>query len=260
MGGKHRLIPTLLPIIGQVSHDCYCEPFCGGAGVLFAKPPELSKAEVINDADGELTRFFRVLQYHYLPFIDLYRHAIVSRQMFEWEKMKRTDTLTDLQRAARFYYLQRLAFGGKTGSARNFGYSLHSRPRLNIDAISSDLSEYHHRLKGVVVECGDFVKCIQRYDAPETLFFIDPPYFEVEGYDTVFEAERYAELSELLRGIKGKFMLTLNAHDFIRKTFTGFETMPMKTKYSVSGREKHLDASELLFSNFKPSKSKEAHE
>ena len=107
MGGKSRLVPVLLPIIEQTPHDCYCEPFCGGASVLFGKPTDTSKAEVINDADGELVSFFRVLQNHYLPFIDLYRHAVVSRKIFEWEKMKRPETLTDLQRAARFYYLQR---------------------------------------------------------------------------------------------------------------------------------------------------------
>ena len=155
MGGKSRLLPALLPIIGQVPHDCYCEPFYGDASVLFGKPPELSKAEIINDADGELVSFFRVLQCHYLPFIDLYRNAIVSRKMFEWEKMKRPETLTDLQRAARFYYLQRFAFGGKTINKSAFGYCRHERPKLNIDDIATDLSEYHHRLKAVVIECED---------------------------------------------------------------------------------------------------------
>jgi len=250
MGGKSRLLPTLLPIIGQTPHDCYCEPFCGGASVLFGKPPEISKAEVINDADGELVSFFRVIQYHYLPFIDLYRNAIVSRKMFEWEKMKRPETLTDLQRAARFYYLQRLSFGGKPVNASAFGYCRHERPKLNIDAISSDLEEFHHRLKTVVVECGDGLDCIRRYDALETLFFIDPPYYKVTGYNVTFETQRYAQLAECLRDVKGKFILTLNAHDFIRDTFAGFHCAPVKTKYSVGGMQKHQDVTELLFSNF----------
>ena len=135
MGGKSRLVSTLVPIIEATPHDCYCEPFCGAAWILFGKSQSASKAEVINDLDGELVRFFRILQNHYLPFIDLYRNAIVSRQIFEWEKMKRPETLTDLQRAARFYYLQRLAFGGKVGDARCFGYSRHTRPTLNLDGI-----------------------------------------------------------------------------------------------------------------------------
>jgi len=250
MGGKSRLVPVLLPIIEQTPHDCYCEPFCGGASVLFGKPTDISKAEVINDADGELVSFFRVLQNHYLPFIDLYRHAVVSRKIFEWEKMKRPETLTDLQRAARFYYLQRLAFGGKTGSARNFGYARHTRPKLNLDAVAEELAEFHHRLKGVVIEHEDGPGCIRRYDAPETLFFIDPPYYKTADYDVEFAAERYAELAALLSSIKGKFMLTLNAHGFIRKTFAAFHCAETKTRYTVGGKDRGQNIAEFLFSNF----------
>lgn len=122
MGGKSRLVKTLHPIIDATKHECYCEPFCGAAWMLFGKDPNSSQSEIINDADGELVSFFRVVQNHLLPFIDLYRNAIVSRQMYEWEKMKRPETLTDLQRAARYYYLQRLGFGGKT-VGRTFGTS-----------------------------------------------------------------------------------------------------------------------------------------
>jgi hypothetical protein len=197
MGGKTRLVPTLIPIIQHVPHDCYCEPFCGGASVLFAKPPGLSKAEVINDADSELARFFRVLQNHYLFFVDVYRNAVVSRQMFEWEKMKNPETLTDLQRAARFYYLQRLAFGGKTGSKRVFGYSLHDRPKLNIDSISTDLEEFHHRLKGAGITgersglWTQFARIIREVE-PAYAFVENSPMLASRGLDVVL-----ADLAEM---------------------------------------------------------------
>jgi DNA adenine methylase len=258
MGGKSRLVNVLIPIIERTPHDCYCEPFCGGASVLFAKPQELSKAEVINDADGELVSFFRVLQNHYLPFIDLYRHAVVSRQMFAWEKMKRPETLTDLQRAARFYYTQRLAFGGKPGKASSFGYARHERPNLNFDAIATELGEFHHRLQRVVIEHEDGLGCIRRYDAVETLFFIDPPYYQTCGYNIAFPDARYAELAAALRDIKGRFMLTLNAHDFIRDTFAAFHCAPLKTRYTVGGRGRNNTLiTELLFTNFNVAKTKE---
>ncbi|MCL1887589.1 MAG: DNA adenine methylase [Kiritimatiellaeota bacterium] len=251
MGGKSRLVPTLVPLIERTPHDCYCEPFCGAAWVLFGKDRAISKAEVINDADGELARFFRVLQNHYLPFVDLYRHAVVSRQIFEWEKMKRPETLTDLQRAARFYYLQRLAFGGKVGDARNFGYSRHSRPKINLDGIAEELVEFHHRLRGVVIEHEDGLACLRRYDAPETLFFLDPPYCGTEGYAVAFPRERYSELAHLLAALRGKFLLTLNDHPHIRDTFAAFHRKPLKTHYTVNGIGDHSKpVTELLFSNF----------
>jgi len=71
MGGKSRLVPTIAPIINSTPHDCYCEPFAGAAWVLFGKEKESSKSEVINDADGELVSFFRVVQNHLHAFIDL---------------------------------------------------------------------------------------------------------------------------------------------------------------------------------------------
>ena len=249
MGGKSRLVSTLVPIIEATPHDAYCEPFCGAAWVLFGKPPGVSKCEVINDADGELVRFFRVIQNHYLPFIDLYRHAVVSRQIFEWERMKRPETLTDLQRAARYYYLQRLAFGGKV-AGRSFGYGTGERPRLDVDGISEKLTEVHRRLGGVVIERLDGLDCIRRYDRPGTLFFVDPPYCGTAGYAAEFPRERYAELAEVLKGIKGKFLFTINNHPHIREVFKDFRCAELKTRYTVARDKGRGAVRELLYSNF----------
>ena len=250
MGGKSRLVSTLTPIIHNTPHECYCEPFCGAAWILFNKDPAISKSEVINDADGELVSFFRVIQNHLFPFIDLYRHAVVSRKIFEWEKMKRPETLTDLQRAARFYYLQRLAFGGTVGNKRTFGTATTSRPKLDLDSLSESITEFHRRLSRVTIEHEDGLACIRRYDRPHTLFFVDPPYCETEGYPVAFPKERYAELAGLLSSIKGKFVLTLNNHTHIRETFAAFRCTAIKTRYTVRGSQDTKPVTELLFSNF----------
>jgi DNA adenine methylase len=250
MGGKSRLVPTITPIIHDTPHECYCEPFCGAAWILFGKDPQSSKCEVINDADGDITNFFRILQNHPVPFVDLFKHAIVSRQIFKWEQMKNPETLTDLQRAARFYYLQRLSFGGKPGPRRQFGYSATTRPKLDISSIPESIVDFHHRLADVTIENTDGLDCVRRYDRPQTLFFIDPPYCEVEGYPAKFPKERYAELAALLAGVKGRFILTLNNHPHIRDVFRAFHCAPVKTKYSVGGADRHQDVTELLFTNF----------
>lgn len=67
--------------------------------------PVPANTEVLNDINGELVRFYRVLKFHLQEFIRQFEFAIVSREIFEWEKMTRPETLTDIQRAARFYYL-----------------------------------------------------------------------------------------------------------------------------------------------------------
>lgn len=247
MGGKSRMVKTIVPMIHKIPHTCYCEPFCGAAWVLFGKDPDVSECEVINDADGELVSFWRVVQKHYLPFVDLYRSAIVSRQMFEWHRMERPETLTDLERAARCYYLQRLSFGGKV-KGRTFGYSATSAPKLDISSIQSDLLDVHMRLARVTIEHLDGMDCIRRYDRKESLFFIDPPYLDVTGYEVPFPKDRYNELAELLSSVKGRFILTLNNHPQIRETFKRFKISEVQTSYST-GLEAKQRVTELLITN-----------
>lgn len=247
MGGKSRMVKTLVPMIHKIPHTCYCEPFCGAAWVLFGKDPEVSECEIINDADGELVSFWRVIQKHYLPFVDIYRSAIVSRQMFEWHKLERPETLTDLERAARYYYLQRLSFGGKV-KGRTFGYSATSAPKLDIGSIQSDLLAVHMRLARVTVEHLDGMDCVRRYDRKETLFFLDPPYLDVAGYEVPFPKDRYEELADLLAGIAGRFILTLNNHPQIRETFKRFKIAEIQTSYST-GLDAKQRVTELLITN-----------
>lgn len=247
MGGKSRLVKTIVPIIDTIPHVCYCEPFCGAAWILFGKDPDVSKCEVINDADGELVSFWRVVKKHYLPFLDLYRNAIVSRQMFEWHRIERPETLTDLERAARYYYLQRLSFGGKV-KGRTFGYSATDKPRLDLSAIESDLLQINQRMQTVTVENLDGLDCIRRYDREGTLFFIDPPYLEVAGYEVPFPEERYQELVDQLSVIKGRFILTLNNHPRIRELFGTFKIKEIGTRYST-GRHSRQAVTELLIRN-----------
>ena len=250
MGGKSRLVSTLVPVIQTTLHACYCEPFCGAAWVLFGKSETCSKCEVINDLDGELVRFWRCVQRHYLPLVDLFRTSIVSREVFEWLKMERPETLTDLQRAARYYYLQRSGFGGKV-KGRTFGYSTERPPNLDVVSISDDLLDVHRRLAHVTVEHLDGLDCIRRYDRPATLFFIDPPYLETAGYEVSFPEERYADLAAVLGTVKGKFMLTLNDHPRVRSVFSRFQIRMIQTRYSVGTGKSRKEVGEVLISNFK---------
>ena len=250
LGGKSRLAPVIVPRIPD--HDCYCEPFCGAAWILFAKPP--SRCEVINDLDGELVTFWRVIQHHLLPFLDYFKWAIVSRRIFDLENLKRPETLTDIQRAVRYYYLQRLAFGGKS-SGRTYGYVTSGGPRLNLTDVSETLLEVHQRLERVNVECLDALDCIRRYDRKGTFFFVDPPYiFNTDDYAVTFD--RFEALASLLAGIKGRFILTMTDCPEVRRIFAAFQIQAVRLKYSISRPTKSAadarskDAREVLVSNF----------
>lgn len=230
VGGKSRLARRIVARIPE-DHACYCEPFVGAGWVFFSKKP--SRHEVINDLDGELVTFWRVIQNHLEEFLRYYRFAIVSRKIFDLEKVKRPATLTDIQRAVRYLYLQKLAFGGKT-TGRNFGTGPGRPANLNLTTLEETLLEVHWRLERVTVENLDGCECIRRYDRPSTFFYIDPPYWHTTGYAVPFEDADYDRLNKVLRGISGRFLLSLNDTVAVRRIFKGFSLVTINTSYTLS--------------------------
>ena len=235
IGGKRNLAKRLIPIIAGIEHTTYAEPFVGMGGVFFRRDSR-PKAEVINDRSGDVANFFRILQRHYTPFLEMLRYQVTSRR--EFERLSDTDpaTLTDLERAARFLYLQRTAFGGKV-SGKNFGVSVDMPARFDVTRVIPLLEAIHERLAGVVIECLDWRVFIERYDRPATLFYLDPPYWgnETDYGAGVFGREDYAALNEALKGLRGRFILSLNDLPEVRETFAGFAIESVDCTYSISG-------------------------
>ncbi len=250
MGGKSRLAKRIIEKIPE--HMCYCEPFSGAAWVFFGK--EKSAVEVLNDLDGELVNYWRVIQNHYQEFLRHYQHGIVSRELFDLEKEKNPDHLTDVQRAVRYHYLQRLAFGGQTKN-RNFGISCVRPSSLNFETLENTIRKTHERLKQVYIEHLDACKCIGRYDSSHTFFYIDPPYWNVAGYAVDFGVEDFYRLRDTLLKVKGKFILSLNDTPEVRNIFKHFQLEEVVTNYSLANARNCPDSrkkprQELLILNF----------
>ena len=242
IGGKRRLAPLLLERFP--AHTCHVEPFCGAAALFFAKD-ERSKVEVLNDINGDLVRLYRCLQHHLEEFVRQFRWALVSRAMFDWTRSTPPETLTDIQRAARFYYLQKLTFGGKLES-QTFGTATTSPARLNLLRIEEELSAAHLRLAGVTVEHLPWQDCVRRYDRPHTLFFMDPPYWQTAGYGVGFGWDQYEQLAEQLASLKGRAIVTLNDHSDVRRAFAAFQQERVDISYTVGGGAKPAKRHELI--------------
>jgi DNA adenine methylase len=231
-GGKRLLSKRLVERIGQVPHELYAEPFVGMGGV-FLRRTLRPKAEVINDISQDVTTLFRVLQRHYQAFLDMLKWQLASRA--EWDRLMAVDpaTLTDLERAARFLYLQRLGFGGNV-RARTFGVVYDEPSRFDLTKLVPMLEDVHERLCGVVIERLPFMQFIERYDRPGTLFYLDPPYWGCEqDYGPVFGREDFARLADRLAMIKGRFVLSINDRPEIREIFGRFEIEAVGLTYSV---------------------------
>jgi DNA adenine methylase len=233
IGGKRNLSRRLCALIDATPHDTYVEPFVGMGGV-FLKRTRQPRAEVINDISADVTTLFRILQRHYPQFMDVLKWQITSRAEFDRLRAAAPETLTDLERAARFLYLQRLSFGGKV-DGRNFGVKREASARFDVTKLGPMLDELHQRLTGVVIERLPYADLIRRYDAPGTLFFLDPPYWGCEGdYGPgVFERADFERLAEQLAGIAGRFILTINATDGAREVFGRFDVEEVDTTYSI---------------------------
>jgi DNA adenine methylase len=245
IGGKRRLAKTILPMFP--AHECYCEPFCGAGALYFLKTP--STSEVINDINSELVNLYRVVQHHLEEFIRQFKWSLISREMYKWLQDTPSQVLTDIQRAARFYYLQKLAFGGKV-SGQTFGISATSPPRLNLLRIEEDLSAAHLRLSRTCVEHLDWQQCIIKYDRPGTLFYLDPPYWQTEGYGVPFDLEQYKAMATLLNTIRGKAILSINDHPDIRAIFAGFSMQVESLVYTVGGVKDRTPRKELIIKNW----------
>jgi len=245
VGGKRRLAKRLLPLFP--AHQCYVEPFCGAAALFFMKEP--ATAEVINDINGDLINLYRVARHHPDALIKEFEWVLASRQEFDGYKRMFDERLTDIQRAARFYYLQRSCFGGRV-EAKNFGVSTTTPTRLQPRQIERDLRMAHSRLLNTTIEHMPWDACIERYDRPHTFFYCDPPYWGTEGYGVEFGLEQYDRLAEVAGSAKGKVLISVNDIPEMRRAFAGLSIDTVNLKYTVGGHNTDVTSRELIISNF----------
>lgn len=248
IGGKRNLAKRIIARLESIEHQTYAEPFVGMGGV-FLRRTMIPRGEVINDYSGEITNFFRILQRHYPQFMDTIRFQVTTRRGFE--RLLKTDpsTLTDLERAARFIYLQRTAFGGKV-TQQTFGVSTDRPARFDLIKLADHFEALHERLSAVVIENLDWSVFLEKYDRDNTLFYLDPPYWGCEGDygKDLFGREQFAKMAEQLETLKGRFLMSINDVPEVRELFASFEIEPVTTTYTLSDK-KAKKVGELLISN-----------
>ncbi|MEN6537893.1 MAG: DNA adenine methylase [Bryobacteraceae bacterium] len=244
IGGKNRLAKQIIEVFPE--HTTYVEAFSGGAQVLFHKEP--SKVEVINDLDGEVVNFFRVCQRHAGELIRTVRPLPASRRLFAWLSDSKVDGLTDIERAARFFYLQKNAFGGLVVK-QNYHWSVVQRPNYDPARVPEIIEATRARLERVQIESLPYEQILSRYDRPTTLFYLDPPYFGRKLYRFNFEEKDFVELARRLARLRGRFVLSLNDVAPVRRIFSGFRIASGAIHYSAQKTPGNRYG-ELLITNF----------
>ncbi len=252
IGGKNRLAKKIISILPE--HTTYVEPFAGGAQVLFHKPP--SDVEIINDLDYDVVNFFRVCQWHYQEFVRYLHYCLASRKLHELHVKTDPSTLTDIQRAGRFFYLQKNSFGGLIVK-QAFHYGVIQNPNYNPERIPEIIEQVHQRLARVQIESLPYEQILEKYDRPTTLFYLDPPYWQRKLYRFNLTDEDFRQLEARLHDVKGKFVLSLDDHPEVRKLFSGWRIEQVNLAYTAQ-QKTGKRYSEVLITNFELSGAAEA--
>ncbi len=246
MGGKSYIAKWIISYFPV--HNVYCEVFGGAGHILFTKSK--SPVEVYNDLDDNLTNLFIQIRDNKDKLLNLLENNTpVSRALFQ-KYLKTYQEGMEIDRAFKYFYVLNLSFNsdikGKSFRITKTRSESH-RYFFKVDLIKlcSD------RLKDIVIENVDFRRLIRLYDSPDTLFYLDPPYYDKERYYTFnFSETDHKDLADILQNIRGKAILSY------------YESLPLsyyKDWYQVSKRVvKHSDklnksrTDEVLLMNFKP--------
>jgi DNA adenine methylase len=213
-GAKAGLTEILLALMPD--HECYVEPFCGSASLLFAKPR--SAVETINDADGAICNFFRVLRD---PVRSQKLRHLLERTPYareEWQECRASWRYAsdDVEAARRWYTAIMQSFSGHlVNSGWSYTRDASHNPAHTWRAAIDALPRFCERLVGVQIECGDFARVISAYDGPRTLFYCDPPYLPEtrsggpdRRYTVEMEVADHARLLDVLRSVRGMVLLS----------------------------------------------------
>jgi DNA adenine methylase len=219
------------------NHLIYVEPFVGGGGVYWKKEP--SKADIINDLDKDLIEGYEMIKKTPLSGFPQNLDTVDKLQKFmNTTHNKIQDKLTEkIIMACNGFSGTPIIKGGKV-----YGKWNPYKKTIIID-------KYQDRLKDTIILNEDYKKIINDYDTDVTLFYLDPPY---EDSKTLYKHSSmdYVEMADILKNIKGKFILSINGSPYIRKVFKGFKIKEIELKSFASGSIGSKPRIELLIMNF----------
>lgn len=220
VGGKSKSRAAIIDLL-PADAECYVELFAGAAWVLFGKPTH--PVEVLNDANGDLVNLWRVLKWRPAELLEHVHQHLYSRVMFLELREQRPDGKDEMERAVWLYLLIQMSFGADLSRIRRprFGFWNKSRGDLFLNKSLEQFAPAFERLRGVFIEQGDFAECVRRYDQPRSIFFADPPYLATSGYAEGFTLADHERLAATLRGVEGRFLLTINDHPAVRDLYAG---------------------------------------
>jgi DNA adenine methylase len=247
-GGKQLMLKHILPLIPE--HSIYSEAFFGGSAVYFAKEP--AKTEFINDKNGEVINFYRILKTRRRKLIKLIEQTLHSE--FQQKQAKAIylspSGHSDIRRAWALWVLSHQSFYAildntwKYSKSRNQATQLQSKKDEIMDI-------YTKRLERTSIFCREALDVIKKSDREDTFHYIDPPYYQADmGHYAGYTINDFEALLKLLQTLKGRFMLSSYPSEILTQyaTESGWRMIELELPRSAGGGMKI----EVLTINYTP--------
>ncbi len=205
-GGKQKVAKWVISHFPK--HDCYVEAFAGGLAVFFARVRKV-KAEVINDKNSFVFNFYKQYRDNPQELIRVLEATPYSREEYDHCHAIYNGKLSanELEKARAFFVL---CWQSYAANMDTWGTSkTNSQPDTTGRRVEL-LKMLTYRLRQVYIENRDALKVIDQWDGPNTFFYLDPPYpiTDQRGYRGTYTLQDFNKLLSLLKGIKGKFLLS----------------------------------------------------
>jgi len=267
VGGKFYLKKWIIANFPE-SKDwlCYVEPFGGAGHVIFEKGRRKEEVEVYNDINQNMINLFKVLQNEVL-FNKLIRYLELTPYSREYfyelrdDKYEIPEENENLRKAYKYMVMMKMSFSGNAENCKpSWCYSKKNIKNNLLPLAFSNFPQYLYdlvlRLKEIQIESLDFRKVIEKYDSPETLFYLDPPYWQCESYyQGKFSKQDHYDLSAMLNNIQGKFALSYYYFDELNELyptnkFRYVEKEGVKCSQRSKEGELKQKSTELLIMNY----------
>jgi DNA adenine methylase len=245
-GGKQNLVSTILPLIPE--HRLYCEPFCGGAAVFWAKEP--SKVEVINDLNSEVVNFYRVLKNNFSKLYKMVDDTLHSRQLHADAGViyKYPHMFNEVQRAWAFWLQCNQSFASKINAGWAYARAENTCEKKTHNAKQRFKELYQERLKYVQIESNNALQVIKSRDCEDAFHYLDPPYPESDqGHYNGFTLAHFEELLKLLVTVKGKFLLSSYDYPVLTSYAAANGWHQVKVKMLISAKKATKDGKREKF-------------
>ncbi len=278
-GGKGILASWIVKYIPN--GRTYVEPFAGAASVLWHLPKPFP-VEVLNDIDGDIVNFYRVLQDKSKFEILLHRLVFTPYARAEFRRalrILRSSEASDIDRAWAFFVIHNQGFSGMGRSEGNWSRSI-TESRNGMASTTSKLrsrlkvlAQLHDRISRVQIDNIDGIECIKYWDTADTVFYIDPPYIpETRRYHLFYKTEPdlsyHERLVETLLQVKGKVLLSCYDHPVYKPLAdAGWQKLTKDTACHITGKTRNnksqeaknvkarASRTETLYINYEPNQN-----